>query len=126
MDKSRILVVDDEDLIQYALGHALRSGGFEVNTVGTAEEALSALMCDRYEVCFLDRGLPGLDGLDALQHMKTSWPDLRVIFMTGARLTADEEKLIEQWADHFVEKPFDLQQIKEKVEEMVAAKRLGG
>ncbi|MBI5441501.1 MAG: response regulator [Deltaproteobacteria bacterium] len=125
MDKSRILVVDDESLIQYALGHALRSDGFEVNTVGSAEEALSELQSERYELCFLDRGLPGLDGLQALQHVKAAWPGIKVIFMTGGRLTADEEKLIEQWADQFIEKPFDLQKIKTMVEEMIREKGLG-
>lgn len=125
MEKKRILIVDDEVLIQYALGHALRSGGFEVDTVSSAEEALSELETARYELCFLDRGLPGVDGLEALQHVKTSWPGVKVIFMTGGRLTTEEEELIEEWADRFIEKPFDLGEIKAITEEMVRAKEGG-
>jgi CheY-like chemotaxis protein len=107
MDTKRILVVDDEYLLRYALTHALRGEGVEVSAVGSAEEALGRIGDEFYDLCFLDCRLPGLDGLYALRCIKGRSPQTRIVFMTGGCLTTEERALVDRLADAFMEKPFE-------------------
>jgi DNA-binding response OmpR family regulator len=119
MDPPRILVVEDEELVVYALSHTLRRDGFEVHAVDCAEDALHKLQERPYGLCFLDWRLPGLDGLQALQQIKTTWPQVRVVFMTGAQLSEEEGQLVDRLADRFIEKPFDLDGVRSMVGQML-------
>ncbi len=120
MAKGRVLVVDDEDLIVYSLTHALRGDGLFVNGAGSAEEALGRIEDDCYDLCFLDRGLPGIDGLRALRFIKTQWPKTKVVLMTASTLTRDDEAVIAEYADGFLAKPFDLTHARTLAREILA------
>jgi DNA-binding NtrC family response regulator len=108
----KILVVDDEPLILYAISKALHDCA-EVKTVTTAEQALEEVGSTFYNLCFLDIFLPGLNGLDAMKKINEISPGTKVAIMTASHLDDDMKSAIKKSAYHFIAKPFNLVQIRE-------------
>ena len=126
MAPRRVLVADDEYLIAYTLSQILRRDGVEVTTVDSAEEALAQVGSSYFDICFLDRRFPGLDGLEALPFIKEASPKTRVVFMTGTEVTPEEQAVVRRYADFFMDKPFDLNQVRVLVERILDERRYEG
>ncbi len=103
----RILIVDDDRLIRRSLALHLEDAGYEALAAGDAFEALKLLDEQAVHLILLDVAMPGMDGHDALRHIrqKTQAP---VIFVTGRRRELDELVGLELGADDYVTKPFDI------------------
>ena len=80
---SRILIVDDEQLVRDLLDKVLRRSGHEVVATTTADEALTLLAGSRFDLLLTDVVMPGMDGFDLLRRVKNSHPEIRVIVLTG-------------------------------------------
>src|SRR5258705_542692 len=83
MERTRVLVVDDEQTVQYVLTTLLREEGYETEAAGSAEEALTKLERGPIAVAFLDIVLPGMNGISLLERIKERDPDAEVIVMTS-------------------------------------------
>ena len=102
-----ILLVDDDDLMRRSLAYNLTQAGFDTQTSATAEDALMICQRNRPDLVLLDIGLPEMDGLDALKHIKNKM-DVPVIFVTARRREFDEVLGLELGADDYITKPFNL------------------
>jgi len=102
----RILLVDDDALLRRSLAFNLEQAGYVTLTAANAEDALAIARRDPPDLVLLDIGLPGMDGLDALRHLKEML-DLPVIFLTARRRELDEVVGLELGADDYITKPFD-------------------
>jgi DNA-binding response OmpR family regulator len=102
-----ILLVDDDALMRRSLAFNLQQSGYRVSTADSAEAALALVKRDQPDLVLLDIGLPGMDGLDALRHLKDQY-STPVIFVTARRRELDEVLGLELGADDYVTKPFDL------------------
>jgi DNA-binding response OmpR family regulator len=102
-----ILLVDDDALMRRSLAFHLEQGGYRVHTAASAEDALGVAAHSPPDLVLLDIGLPGMDGLDALNKLKTLY-DLPVIFLTARRRELDEVVGLELGADDYITKPFDV------------------
>ena len=107
MSSARILVVDDDALLRRGLSFSLEKAGYRVTTAETAEDALAHARLDRPDLVLLDIGLPGMDGLDALRHLRDEL-GMAVIFLTARRRELDQVLGLELGADDYITKPFDL------------------
>src|SRR5512136_649408 len=103
----RILLVDDDVLLRRSLAFNLEQAGYTINTAASAEDALAMARRDPPDLVLLDIGLPGMDGLDALRHLKQTL-NLPVIFLTARRRELDEVLGLELGADDYITKPFDV------------------
>jgi DNA-binding response OmpR family regulator len=103
----QILLVDDDDLLRRSLAFNLEKAGFRATTAASAEDALAIVRSDRPDLVLLDIGLPGMDGLDALRHLRQQL-SAPVIFLTARRRELDEVLGLELGADDYVTKPFDI------------------
>ena len=113
--KKRILIVDDEPLILSQMSKALYAiCGFngEIKLVGNGEDAIKEIRSFFYNICFLDIGLPDMNGLDVMKKINEISSDTRIAIMTGSYVTEDMQRTIDEGASLFLEKPFDFQQIK--------------
>jgi DNA-binding response OmpR family regulator len=90
-----------------SLAFNLQQSGYRVSTADSAEAALALVKRDQPDLVLLDIGLPGMDGLDALRHLKERY-STPVIFVTARRRELDEVLGLELGADDYVTKPFDL------------------
>lgn len=103
----RILLVDDDVLLRRSLAFNLEQAGFSALTAANAEDALAIARRELPDLVLLDIGLPGIDGLDALRHIKDTL-NLPVIFLTARRRELDEVVGLELGADDYITKPFDV------------------
>ena len=78
-----ILVVDDEPHMARAMAEALRRKKYEVETAGSAEEALTLLGRDLYRMVVSDIRMGGLDGKELLKRIKTISPRTVVVLVTA-------------------------------------------
>ncbi len=110
--KKKVLLVDDEPLLLQALSRVLKRGGLQISAVGSGEEALRAVDKDFYDLCFLDVCMPGMSGVQVTQAIKEKSPDTLIVIMTASCLSPGEFEAIESEAHFFLEKPFDLAEVK--------------
>jgi DNA-binding response OmpR family regulator len=101
-----ILIVDDDALMRRSLAFSLEEAGYRASNAETAEEALSIVRLDPPDLILLDIGLPGMDGLDALEKFK-QLTSAHIIFVTARRRNLDEILGLELGADDYITKPFD-------------------
>jgi DNA-binding response OmpR family regulator len=103
---SHILVVDDDALMRRSTSLQLEQGGYRASTAASAEDALALAQRDRPDLILLDIGLPGMDGLQALNQLKqqTAAP---VIFVSARRRDLDTIVGLELGADDYITKPFN-------------------
>ncbi|HEY7697035.1 MAG TPA: response regulator, partial [Vicinamibacteria bacterium] len=108
MSSERILVVDDEAGVRNSLQGILEDEGYRVDTVESAEAALSRIATGRYDLVLLDIWLPNLDGMEALARIRERDPDAAVIMISGHGTIENAVKAIQLGAYNFVEKPLSL------------------
>jgi DNA-binding response OmpR family regulator len=101
-----ILIVDDDALMRRSLAFNLEQAGYHTSTAESAETALTQVKLDTPDLVLLDISLPGMDGLDAMRHLKAEF-DLPIIFITARRRELDEALGLELGGDDYITKPFD-------------------
>src|SRR6266542_3064127 len=102
-----ILLIDDDALLRRSVAFSLQQAGYRVSTAADAEDALALTRRDHADLVFLDIGLPGMDGLDALLEFRRLW-NTPIIFLTARARERDQILGLELGADDYVCKPFDL------------------
>lgn len=113
----RVLIVDDEALIRWALSDHLASAGY---TVCEAEDGGSALGyfrdgAPRIHLVVLDVNLPDADGIDLLKLIRHRCPTCRVVLMTAFGTAETLQAARDNGADDLLAKPFDLEDMLQTV-----------
>ncbi|CAN7212862.1 sigma-54 dependent transcriptional regulator [Bosea sp. LjRoot90] len=121
-----ILVVDDEVDIRELVAGLLEDEGYRTRKAGSADEALAAIAARRPNLVFLDIWLQGsrLDGLQVLQLVKESHPDLAVVMISGHGNIETAVSAIKSGAYDFIEKPFKADRLVLVAERALEASRL--
>jgi EAL domain-containing protein (putative c-di-GMP-specific phosphodiesterase class I) len=101
----RLLLVDDEDVLRTAYAEVLRDFGFEVDTAGTATEALAQLRPNRYDVILSDIQMPGMTGIEFLKAVRQTDLDVPVVLMTGSASLETAIEAMEYGAFRYLRKP---------------------
>lgn len=121
-----ILVVDDEADIRELVAGLLEDEGYRTRKAGSADEALAAIAARRPNLVFLDIWLQGsrLDGLQVLDLIKESHPDLAVVMISGHGNIETAVSAIKSGAYDFIEKPFKADRLVLVAERALEASRL--
>jgi len=116
---ARILVVDDERLVRWAVGETLRSQGYEIVEAADAESARRAILSDAPDLVLLDLRLPDSDDLGLVFFIRAHVPQTPVVLMTAF---GTSEILAQAVALGVVTlaKPFDINELTWIVESTVA------
>jgi len=122
--EAKILLVDDEKDFLEVMRERLETRGYIVTTALSAAEALQKIKSDFFDAVILDLQMPGMDGLEALQQMKSNRPELQVILLTGHASVEKGVEAIKLGAMDFVEKPADLDSLGQKIEKAKEQKML--
>lgn len=83
MPEINILVVDDEKVVGIGFQRELSEASYNVDTVLSGEEAVKAVGKKRYDIVFIDKVMPGIDGIETCREIMKIRPDSICIFMTG-------------------------------------------
>ncbi len=122
--KGRILCVDDEDIVIRSCRRVLADDEFEVDAVQSGVEALKQIEERTFDVVILDIMMPKMDGIEVLQRVKESHPDLEVIMITGLSQVETAVKSMKLGAFDYLTKPFDPDELKLVVERALERRRL--
>ena len=110
-DSARLLVVDDEATILELLSGSLRFAGFDVVTAANGTEAVRAAVVSRPDLVLLDVMMPDGDGFEVVRRIRSSGPDVPVIFLTARDEVADRVTGFALGGDDYVTKPFSLDEV---------------
>lgn len=113
----KVLLVDDNILLCWGLYRSLTERGFVVHTAGTIGEALARLASDAYGLIFLDVLLPNGRGFEITDEIRRTQPEANVIVISCDASQENLERARAQGAFRFLEKPFDLTDITEVIED---------
>lgn len=116
----RLLVVDDEPSICWALSRLGQSLGHEVVTASSAEQALELAVRQPPDAVVLDVRLPGMDGLTAMQQLRERCGDPPVIIITAYGDLNTAVEAVRRGAFEYLIKPFDLETAERAVRRAVA------
>jgi len=119
-----ILIVDDEKNIRLALANVLRDEGYTIVEAETGEAALNQLPGGPVDLVLLDVKLPGIDGLSVLAQIKTHYPDLDVVMISGNSDIQTAVEAVKRGAYDFMEKPLSLPKILVTVKNIAERRRL--
>ncbi|HZX30110.1 MAG TPA: response regulator [Rhodocyclaceae bacterium] len=107
----RILVVEDDPLLGDGICAGLKLADYAVDWVQDGEGARLALLDHSYDACILDLGLPGCDGLAVLRDLRARGQNTPVMILTARDTSADKIAGLDNGADDYLTKPFDLPEL---------------
>ncbi len=119
----RILIVDDEPSIRKALSMGLTSDGFEVDT---AQDGTGGILLGRqkeYDILIVDLCLPDMNGLDVIEKIKTTSPEIIPIIITGNGSLDSSLEAIRLEVSNYLEKPLNMESVKNSIERGLEKRR---
>ncbi len=103
--KPKLLLIDDEEGIRKILGLSLRDAGYEVILAADGEQGMECFQQENPPIVLTDIKMPGIDGLEVLQRIKSISPDTEVIMITGHGEMDLAIKSLQLEASDFITKP---------------------
>ncbi|MBE2259844.1 MAG: response regulator transcription factor [Candidatus Accumulibacter sp.] len=120
----RILVVEDEPLLQTQLADALRSAGYAVDTAGNGVDAHHLGDSASHDAVVLDLGLPQIDGITVLRKWRAAGRDMPVLILTARDGWHEKVSGIDAGADDYLTKPFHMEELLARLRALI--RRAGG
>jgi DNA-binding response OmpR family regulator len=102
----RVLIVDDEPNVRRTLAIGFRLHGFEVEEAPGSESAMRALQTSGFDAAIVDLMLPEVNGLELARWIRTFFPAMRVILMSGYHLSERQIERADAGIVGFLPKPF--------------------
>ena len=123
-EKMSIMVVDDEEIVRESLFHWFKKYGHMVETASSGFEALDKLETYPFQLLFVDIKMPGMDGIELLEKVKTEYPDTIVIIITAYGSIESAVKAMRIGASDYLLKPFKPDQLSLVMERISHQKKL--
>lgn len=119
-----ILVVDDEESIRDLLSEYLKNFGYEVTCAANGQEALNYYKSSHFDVVVSDLIMSPINGMELLSEIKKFDPDAVFIMITGYPSIESAIEAINKGANDFISKPFNIAEIKLKIERVLLERSL--
>jgi DNA-binding NtrC family response regulator len=116
MPRTKILIIDDEKLVRWSLQQKLGREGYEVESAPTGEEGLNLIREDGFDLVLLDLRLPGMDGVQVLQEIRSLERDIAVIMLTAETSIARAVECVRLGAYNYLCKPFEFDEVRVALE----------
>jgi DNA-binding response OmpR family regulator len=107
----RLLIAEDDPMLGAGLKRALERAGYTADWAKTGEEAIAAAAAQTYALMLLDLGLPEVDGMSAMRHIRHRRPEMPIIIVTALDGPGRKVEGLDAGADDYVVKPFDLEEL---------------
>ena len=123
-ENESILVVDDDEEITVVLEKILRNLGFSVRSVLGGEDALRSLKEMSFTFLLTDMRMPTMDGLELIQKVSKSYPNVNIIAMTGYSEGYRYIDVLNSGAIDFIKKPFESEELEAKIRRIINERNL--
>jgi two-component system response regulator AtoC len=119
MNKTKVLVIDDdESMLELAVFH-LQAQGYDATTAQTGEEGLRLAEASQFDLVLTDLQLPDLDGIQVVKRLKEQAPDCEIIMISGYGSVSKAVEATKAGAFYFVEKPVEFEELMLLIEKAV-------
>jgi two-component system cell cycle sensor histidine kinase/response regulator CckA len=117
-----ILLVDDEKMVTDVSRELLESMGYRVHVAGSGQEAIAVYMEKRnnIDMVILDMIMPGISGGETFDRLRGINPDVNILLASGYSLNGEAKTIMDRGCNGFIQKPFQLEKLAEKIREMLA------
>jgi len=112
---TRVLVVEDEPGIAFALEADLRTEGYSVTVAATGDDAIRLALPDAFDLILLDVMLPGKDGFEVCRALRHGGLQTPIILLTAKAQEAEKVMGLELGADDYVTKPFSPRELRARI-----------
>ena len=104
--KIRALIIDDKKVVGDFFNYVLGADGHDITVINNPNEAMELIKRNNFDIAFCDIVMPQKDGLTLLQEIKTTFPELPVVMMSGFMLDSQRKRAFELGAVTCLDKPF--------------------
>jgi two-component system, NtrC family, response regulator AtoC len=123
-ERTRILIVDDEEIVRESLSAWLEKDGYTLATVPDGETALDRIRKERWSILLVDLKMPGIDGLHVLEEAKRVQPDVAAVIMTAYATVDTAVAAMKIGAYDYLVKPFDPEELSLMIQKIVSQQAL--
>lgn len=120
----KVLVVDDDLVLQQSVKKALEFHHFNVDVASNGKEAVGAVYKEKYDLVVMDVNMPEMDGITALTEIKKHDPTMIVIILTAYSNVGDAVKAVKEGAYNYLEKPISSESLTSLIKRALKAKSL--
>jgi len=118
-ERTRILVIDDDETVRESLATVLQEQGFAVDTAENGKEAIEKSKANVYNLALIDIRLPDMEGTRLLTELRETTPKMAKIIITGYPSLENAVQSVNDGADGYVIKPFDIDNLLEAIKEQL-------
>ncbi|KPK34508.1 MAG: hypothetical protein AMK70_07275 [Nitrospira bacterium SG8_35_1] len=115
----KILLVDDDPSILEILSDLMAIFGYEYDTAQNGHEAIEKLNKGFFHIVLTDMKMPGMDGMELLRYINSSYPNIKVMVLTGYDRTFSYTDVVKAGASDFISKPFNTDELEAKINRLV-------
>lgn len=115
----RILIIDDEGDICYLLSNMMKQRHVKYDHANTLAQAEIAINEETPDIIFLDNHLPDGLGINFIEKIKETHPQIKIAVITAHDNITDKNKALKKGADIFIAKPFTTEQINATIDELM-------
>jgi PAS domain S-box-containing protein len=119
-----ILLIDDEEMIIKVGEELLQELGYKVLVARSGQGAIKLYKknTDKIDLVIMDMIMPGMGGGETFDHLKEINPDIKVLLSSGYSINGQASEILERGCDGFIQKPFNINQLSEKIQGIIAQK----
>jgi DNA-binding NtrC family response regulator len=121
--KTKVLVIDDEEVVRRSLMRALDGEDCKVEQAGSARVGLQALDRQAFDVVLLDLRMPEMDGVEVLGQIKQRWPETEVVMITGYPAVETAKQAMRLGAYDYLAKPLGCEEVAQVTHSAMQHKR---
>jgi CheY-like chemotaxis protein len=110
-EKSRVLVVDDDDELRENLAELLGDNGFEAELAENGAAALARLSAAEFDLVLLDLVMPGMTGMETLAAIRQRFPATKVVMLTAFATVDNAVEAMRKGAEDYLAKPFRIDEL---------------
>jgi len=124
MGTGTILLIDDEEMIIKVGKELLQELGYDVMTASSGMDAIELYKknADQIDMVIMDMIMPGMGGGETFDRLKRINPDIRVLLSSGYSINGQASKILARGCDGFIQKPFNLVQLSDKIKQIISKK----
>ena len=122
-DQKNILLVDDDTGVRTVFSSILRKEGYRVTAVKNGYEAIKVIDEESFDLALVDLRMPGLDGIQVLEKIRSRRPQTRVIIYSAYGLVEDAVEAMRKGATDYLNKPFSPNELELNVKKALEKSR---
>jgi len=123
--QTKILIIDDEDIVLKSCLRILRGEDYLIDTVYSGEDGIAKIDQEKYDLVITDLMMPGMSGMDVLRTVKERKLDLTVVIFTGFATAETAREALKMGAFDYIPKPFTPDEFRDVIHNAIKSRENG-